>query len=98
MELYKARYNKGLGANLYYYRDSQQHEVDIIYKRADDLIPIEVKSSETFNSDFLRGLKYFQSLVGERCPEGYLVYAGDREILNKTFLIRNYKTVSKIID
>ena len=52
VELYKFRNNAGKEPNLYYYRDSQKNEVDVIYKEANDLIPIEIKSSQTMHPDF----------------------------------------------
>ena len=76
LELIKERYNQGKEHHLFYYRDSQQNEVDVIYKRSNDLIPIEIKSSKTYHSKFLKGVNFFESLVGERCPEKYVVYGG----------------------
>ncbi len=56
LELIKARLNQGKDPHFYFYRDSQQNEVDIIYKVSHALIPIEVKSSKTVHQDFFKGL------------------------------------------
>lgn len=79
LELMKARLNKGLDPQLYYFRDTHGHEVDLIFQRGNELVPIEIKASQTFNSDFLKNIKYFQKIVGERAPTGFLVYAGTHE-------------------
>ncbi len=79
LELMKARLNQGLDPQLYYYRDVQKNEVDVIFKRGNELIPIEIKSSKTYNTSFLKNIKFFQNLVKERAPSGYLIYAGDQE-------------------
>lgn len=56
LELMKYRFNKGKNPNLYYYRDNHQNEVDVIIKYGHELIPIEIKSSETFHSSFLKNI------------------------------------------
>lgn len=52
MDLIKTRYNQGLDHHLYFYRDQQKHEVDVVFKKANELIPIEIKSSKTYNKAF----------------------------------------------
>lgn len=78
-EYIKTQTNQGLEPSIYYYRDSNQNEVDLIIKQAHELIPVEIKASKTFHPSFLKGLNYFEKLVDSRMPKGYLIYAGDRE-------------------
>ncbi len=75
-ELYKTRLNQGLEPHLYYYRDSSGLEVDFILSRGRMLTPIEVKSSQTFHTDFLKGIERFQTLAKERSTEGFLILGG----------------------
>lgn len=91
LELMKWRFNHGLDAQLYYYRDVQKNEVDIIFKDANLLVPIEVKSSQTYNSDFLKNLLFFQKLVKDRAPQGYLIYSGELEQKIGQIGLLNYK-------
>ena len=79
LELYKSRYNQGLDPQLFFYRDTHGHEVDLIFQTGNQLVPIEIKAAKTFNKEFLKNLIYFQKLVGERCKEGFLIYAGPHE-------------------
>lgn len=76
-EMIKNRFNQGALSNLYYWRDSQGHEVDIIIELGDQVVPIEVKSGKTVVSDFFTGLKYYQSLSQQPHP-GWIIYAGDQ--------------------
>lgn len=94
LDLVKWRFNHGLDHQLYYYRDMQKNEVDIIFKEGDRLIPIEVKSSRTYDSSFLKGLLFFQKIAEDRAPKGYLIYAGDLEqkILNVELLHYKHST------
>lgn len=79
VELMKYRYNQGMDDNLYFYRDQKQHEVDCVYKKGAELIPIEIKSSETFNSRFMKGIDYFKSISQGKVTKGYCVYAGEQQ-------------------
>jgi hypothetical protein len=46
------------------------------FKKESHLIPIEIKSSKTFSSSFLDGLKYFHEQSPQRAEGGALIYAG----------------------
>ena len=91
LELLKWRFNHGLDPQLYYYRDIQKNEVDVIFKQGNNLIPIEIKSSKTYNPEFLKKLQFFQNLVGPRAPKGYLIYAGEQEQHIHSIRLLNYK-------
>jgi len=97
LELMKARLNQGLESQLYFYRDNHKNEVDIIFKQSNDIIPIEVKSSYTYHSDFLKAIKYYETIANSRVKEGYLVYAGTHEQQIGNIRVVNYKNVYKII-
>jgi predicted AAA+ superfamily ATPase len=97
LELYKARLNQGLDPQLYYFRDNHQHEIDVIFKKSQQLIPIEIKASKTIANDFFKGLDYFSELVGTRCHEGFLVYGGEQQQRIEKFKVINYKESYKIV-
>jgi len=75
-ELVKKRTNLGLPINLYYWRDKTGHEIDIIIDNAGELLPIEIKSGKTINTEFFKNILYWRSLSG--VAKGYIVYAGDQ--------------------
>ncbi len=87
LELVKTRYNQGLDPNLFFYRDSQGKEVDVIYQRGRELIPIEIKSSQTYNSSFLDSVNAFHQLVKERAPKSFLIYGGEKGQVHSTTLL-----------
>jgi len=78
IELMKARYNQAMDPRLYFYRDVSGHEVDLLFQHGSRLIPIEIKSSKTFNSSHLDGLKYFHKQTPEKAEDGALIYGGDK--------------------
>lgn len=97
LELYKARNNQGKDPHLYYYRDTQKNEVDVIYKQGNELIPIEIKASQTMHPRFLDGLDYFMKITDNRSPYSFLIYAGDQEMQMGECYILNYKNAYKAI-
>ena len=97
-EILKHRVNCGVASPCYFYRDSNQNEVDLLIKEGSLLIPIEIKSSKTFHEDFLKGLVHFQNLVSSRCQKGYLIYAGVREQQIHDFAVINFQHTKKIME
>ncbi len=75
LELMKKELNSGEIPALYYWRDNHQNEVDLLQEKDGKLTAIEIKSSETYHPDFLKGLKYFQKIAPE--SHAKLIYAGN---------------------
>lgn len=98
LELMKARLNKGLEPQLYYYRDNHQNEVDVIFKQAQHLIPVEIKASQTFHPNFLKGLHFYQNLVGTRAPGGFLIYTGEHQQRVGKLEVLNFKNAGSIVE
>lgn len=76
VELYKNILNYNLSTELYYFRYNNLNEVDVLFKKEGQFIPVEIKSSQTFQKQFLKGLQYFQKLVPDKKDLGYLIFAG----------------------
>jgi len=94
-EALKERYNKGLDSNLYFFRDSHGNEVDLILKRGNELVPIEIKSGATFHKDFLKGIEYFKKLKSLRILPGAVIYAGQEEQKIGNTQLLNYKKTAQ---
>lgn len=97
LELMKHRLNQSLPPKLYFFRDTRGHEVDFIHQSGHQLIPIEVKSSMTFNTSFLKNLNFFHDLVSERCPTGFLIYGGSHEQTLTPFSILNFSHATQVL-
>jgi uncharacterized protein len=76
LECLKARYHRGQMSDLYFFRDSNGNEIDILYQDGRELIAIEVKSSQTFANSQLKGLRKFKG-NSDRISRSVLVYSGD---------------------
>ncbi len=78
MEQVKRALSRGERPQLFFYRDSHGHEVDLITVAERRLTPIEIKSAATFRPEFIRGIRSFVRAVGEeRCEPGQVWYNGD---------------------
>lgn len=97
LELKKHRLNQGLDPFLFYYRDVQKNEVDVIYKKGHELVPIEIKSSKTYHPEFTEKLHFFQDLVKTRAPKAFIIYAGDIEQQIKATQVLNFKHATQVL-
>ncbi|MBQ9666168.1 MAG: ATP-binding protein [Bacteroidaceae bacterium] len=79
MEVIKHRYNHGLEGGVYFYRDSNQNEVDILLKQEGMITAIEVKSSMTYHPSFEKSLANLSSWIKTPVTNKAVVYAGDFE-------------------
>jgi len=75
-EILKAWHHRGEEPPVWFWRDTEGHEVDFVVQRAGRLHPIEVKAGTTVQPDFFRGLRY---LAGQDASvtEGLVVFGGD---------------------
>ena len=78
----KTRMNRGEDHNMFFFRDNNQNEVDLIYKSKEHLIAIEIKSAMTFNDNLLKGIRYFQRTV-PNTDKAYLIYSGELSFTKK---------------
>lgn len=75
-ETLKHRFNQGLSADIYFWRDNHGTEVDLLYPHQDLLHPVELKSGTTFTTDWLNGCEKFRRYAGARSAPGTVVYGG----------------------
>jgi hypothetical protein len=51
--------------------------VDLLVDHGNSLSPLEIKSGQTINRDYFKGLDFWQKLAGESAGKAWLVYGGD---------------------
>lgn len=73
-ELLKNRFNRGQRSDLYFWRESSGHEVDVIIDEGLRMFPIEIKSGQTIQSDWMKGIRYWQKLSGQ--TGGLILHGG----------------------
>ena len=90
IEMLKRRLNEGKDSNLYFYRDSNQNEVDILVDNGSYLDAIEVKSAMTFSPSFEKALKKVGEWVALEVNKRTIVYAGTLEDDKGDIRLLNY--------
>ncbi len=74
-ELIKMKENAGSLSQLFYWRDKTGREIDILIDKGNTVLPVEIKSGKTFQSNFLKSIRYWMKLTGEE--KACLIYGGD---------------------
>ncbi len=91
-ELLKKRFNSVQTNNLYYFRDNVGNEVDVLMDMGSEVIPVEIKSSQTVSDEFFKGLHYYRKL-NPRVKESWLIYGGDHSYEDKGHKVFAYNKI-----
>ncbi len=92
-EIIKQKFNKQNRFDMFYFRDSNGNEVDLVLETNASTVAIEVKSSCTFNSSYLKGIKFFSTLSKEPI-KGIVVYGGEDSYTRENCYICSYRNIS----
>jgi predicted AAA+ superfamily ATPase len=82
-EIYKQIQNRGLDAQIYYWRDSNDREIDLLIENGPEPFPVEIKSARTVNREFFKVFDYWKKTIGEPEAKGALIYGGDAEYMQR---------------
>ncbi|MFZ9937554.1 MAG: ATP-binding protein [Luteolibacter sp.] len=94
IECLKSLYNRGQGADLWFFRDSNGNEVDLVWREGGALAAAEIKSASTFSMSLLKGLGRFRGVV-PRFARGGLFYSGDSHDLSDGIAVRHFKEAAE---
>lgn len=94
IEAIKTLLNQGKETKLFFYRDNNQLEVDLLYQKGHEMIPIEIKSAMTFHPSFRQKLDRICRLMDS--SKAYIIYAGEIEIQLENIKIMNYTNTNQI--
>lgn len=94
-EAYKNCLNTMIEPSLYFYRDSNQNEVDLLRITSSGMKAFEVKSASTYSSHFEKTLKALPDWVKPTITDRTIVYAGTDERTEGDIRLRNYMAVSE---
>ncbi|MFZ3209803.1 MAG: ATP-binding protein [Geobacteraceae bacterium] len=77
-ELVKSQFNMGEKSNIYFWRDNNGNEVDVIAETGASLMPIEIKSGKTLTRGSFAGIEKWLSLAKQTSTiRPSLVYGGE---------------------
>ena len=82
-EIKKNCLNRALNIDLYFWRDSNGREIDLVVDSGGRLMPVEIKSGQTVNRDFFQNLEHWVGLAGDSAVFPTLIYGGEWESSRK---------------
>ncbi len=95
MEAMKDRLNAGDSAEMYFYRDSEGHEVDLLLPVGGQVHAIEIKAGATVNSDYFKGLKNFAANHPEAICGGSVIYGGETGQARTDWPVHAWRTLNR---
>ncbi|MEA1923839.1 MAG: ATP-binding protein [Pseudomonadota bacterium] len=97
-ELMKSRFNQGERADLFFWRDSNGNEVDIISEREGKLMPLEIKSGQTLSKESIAGLKKWLSLANQGATTSpTLIYGGKESYKRNDIQVTGWHECGEIL-
>jgi predicted AAA+ superfamily ATPase len=77
-EFLKARFNDGQAADLYFWRDNNGLEADLVFETGNRLQTVEIKSGQTVTSDYIRAGQKSARFAGDEALMPWLIHGGDQ--------------------
>ena len=93
MEAVKHRMNAGKEGGVYFYRDSNMNEVDLLVKEEGEIKAFEIKSSMTYTKDFEKTLRKLPEWIKTPVARKVVVYDGDFENNAGEVEVINYRNL-----
>ena len=93
-EFVKRAFHAGQAADLYFWRDSAGHEVDLLLEQGGKLQAVEIKSGATLASDWFAALRRWQSFAGEETLTPLLIYGGDAAYQRECVEVMGWKLLA----
>jgi predicted AAA+ superfamily ATPase len=102
IEALKTRLNLGLEPNLYFFRNSNGLEIDLILLEQNKLKLFEIKSGKSLNDEFCRNMKNFFAKYNEdilsTSTKGTVIYSGETYESYKDFGFYNFSNIPQLFE
>lgn len=99
MEAVKARFNAGRSDQLFFFRNGNGLEVDLLVGQQRKVSPYEVKSGRTMDIKHTLNLKkFFSAYPDDMVGSGGVIYAGESVESFKGFIFRNFHTCASLFE
>ncbi|MBR5982791.1 MAG: ATP-binding protein [Bacteroidales bacterium] len=96
METIKHRFNQGKDGGVFFYRDSNQNEVDIILLQEGEITALEIKSSMTYHQSFEDTLQQLPGWIKTPVTKKAVIYTGDFENSVSDINLLNYNNMNQL--
>ncbi|MBN1663100.1 MAG: ATP-binding protein [Deltaproteobacteria bacterium] len=96
-ELIKSQLNRGGKPSLFFWRDSNGNEVDLIVEVGPKLMPVEIKSGRTLTHEAFAGIEKWLALAEKQAAAPALIYAGDDSYKHKDIQVVCWKDCGRLL-
>lgn len=96
-EMAKSQLNKGERPALYFWRDSNGNEIDLIIEQGAHLMPIEIKSGRTLTRDFYKGLEKWCEIAGNSAVRPTLIFGGDETYQHREINVIGWRQCGDVL-
>ena len=96
-ELNKHQFHTYQKNDFYFWRDSNDIEVDILFEETANLKIAEIKSSETINSSFFNNMQKFSKIAIETALQPFLLYGGSESFEHLSTQVLSWRSVRNFL-
>ncbi len=91
-EIMKQQFQTGWASELYFWHESNHHEIDLLAEKGNEITVAEIKSAATINSSFFDNLLFFQKQASpDFTVRSYLIYAGAEDQDRSAATVRGWR-------
>lgn len=96
-EFVKSRFNRGLPADLHFWRDNNGLEADLLIEIGTRLQPVEIKSGQTVTRDYVRAGQASARIAGDEALPPWLIYGGDESYERSGLRVMGWRDIAPAI-
>lgn len=93
-EALKTRYHAGLPNDLYFWRDNNGVEADLMFETAQGLQTVEIKSGQTVTSDSIRAGLRSKRMAGDEALTPWLIHGGADNYERGGVMVMGWRTLA----
>ncbi len=97
-EIKKSCLNIPVNISLYFWRDSNGREVDLVIDSGGRYMPVEIKSGQTINRDFFKNIEHWMSLAKGLATYPTLIYGGDLEMIRQGIRVLGWNRTGQTLE
>jgi uncharacterized protein len=83
--------------NLFFYRDSNGVEVDVVIDTGAGLVPLEIKAGASLTPDYFKSVSKFAALFGDKALKGGLVFGVDEYQRRTDITVSRVQSISDLL-
>lgn len=95
-EFLKTRFNGGQAADLYFWRDNNGLEADLVFEVGNRLQTVEIKSGRTVTPDYIRAGQKSARFAGSEAMMPWLIHGGDQHYERSGVRVMSWRGLAEL--